>query len=243
MKKVILAVFGVVLTAGLVYAASELSKNSGNKSYAWRYKMIVTVKTPEGEIVGSAVREMGNSAESFYIPDVGNPADVRGEAVAVDMGKRGVLFALISHQSDLEFYNAFPEPGDIGNSTPEGIKHYASLPIGTKGILNPTNPPGYPKLVTFTDMDDPKSVTLAQVWKRNDRGYFYLEEDRMEKLFGDGVKLKDITLEITDEPLTESDIRELIPSFDKESGFWEWRKGLKYTDPRKISGSNFKRGK
>lgn len=99
----------------------------------------------------------------------------------------------------------------------------------------------YPKLVTFTDLNDPKSVTLAQVWERNRKdGLFYLKEDRMEKLFGEGVKLKSIVIETTDEPKTKTNILETLPKFDDE--FWEWRKKLEYSDPRKISGTNFSKG-
>jgi len=171
----------------------------------WRYKMTVTVETPEGEISGSAVREMGNTTPRIQMPDVGNPAKVRGEAVVVDMGERGVLFALISDESDNRFYDAFPLPGRAdgqGGSTAQGIRHHASLPVGTKGTLNPAEWPGYPKLVTFTNMDDPKSVTLAQIWERPESGKLTLKEDRMEELFGEGVKLKSIDLEITNEPVT-----------------------------------------
>ncbi len=192
----------VLLTVGAIAWAMG---GTGKKEYSWRYKMTVEIETPEGIKAGSAVREIRNSSPLVRLPDVGNAAGVRGEAVVVDLGERGVLFALISHHSDNEFYNAFPVPGNrIGNggSSPDGIKYYASLPIGTKGVLKPEYFPGYPKLVTFTDMDDPKSVTLAQTWTRNDKGLYGLQEDRMEELFGQGVKLKGITLEITDEPVT-----------------------------------------
>ncbi|MEZ5815415.1 MAG: hypothetical protein R3E13_11960 [Alphaproteobacteria bacterium] len=200
MKKLTLVVIGVCALVGFAYAASELS--SDNKTYSWRYKMTVEVETPEGIVTGSAVRQMGNEAKGVDLPDVGNPADVSGEAVVVDLGKRGVLFVLISHKSDLEFYYTFRKYFPHGGSTLEGSKFYASMPTGTKEVFDPEKPPGYPKLVTFTDMNDPKSVTLVQVWERQRSGLFSLKEDRFEELFGEGVKLKGITLEITDEPVT-----------------------------------------
>lgn len=216
-------------------------------SASWRYKMIVTVETPEGLVQGSAVRQMGNDTAGSFIPEVGNPADVRGEAVVVDMGKRGALFALISSDSDMEFYSAFPIPGEAphnGGSTPEGIRYYASLPEGTTGILVPTEFPGYPKLVTFTDMNDPKSVTLAQVWIREDSGKYALQEDRMEKLFGKGVRLKDITLEITKEPATWGIVDRYL-----SSNFWEayrrWVKSMDIYERAKLIPINlftFKQG-
>ncbi len=214
MMKKIFILFGIFIVGG-VAVAFAMDKVSGEKNYSWRYKMTVEIETPEGVKTGSAVREMGNSTASFRLPDVGNPASVRGEAVVVDLGERGVLFALISHHSDNEFYNAFPVPGNkIGNggSSPDGIKYYASLPVGTKGVLKPEYFPGYPKLVTFTDISDPKSVTLAQDWQRNDKGLYELKEDRIEELFGEGVKLKNIILEITDEPVTWGVVDRWLPT-------------------------------
>lgn len=213
MKKYVVVISALTFLLVTVGAYAMSKPKISSSSDAWRYKMIVTVETPEGIVTGSAVRQMGNDSNSSFIPEVGNPADVRGEAVVVDMGKRGVLFALISHQSDLEFYNAFPVPGyppNNGGSTPEGIKYYASLPVGTKGTLNPEQPPGYPKLVKFKDINDPKSVVEAHIWERKDDGMFFLREDRMAELFGKGVKLRDITLEITREPMTKM-IAQILP--------------------------------
>ncbi|MEK7802217.1 MAG: hypothetical protein AAB276_07170 [Pseudomonadota bacterium] len=67
-------------------AATTLAFAMGDKveTYSWRYKMTVTVDTPEGEVSGSAVREMCNGPMS-PLSQNGNPAKVRGEAVVVDM--------------------------------------------------------------------------------------------------------------------------------------------------------------
>lgn len=220
--------------------------DAGNKVYGWRYKMTVSVETPEGIVTGSAVRQMGNDTAGSALPEVGNPADVRGEAVVVDLGQRGVLFALISHQSDLEFYNAFPVPGmPIGNggSSPEGIRYYASLPVGSKGTLNSEYPPGYPKLVMFKDINDPKSVTEVQIWERNDRGLFGLKEDRMQELFGPGIKLKDITLEITDEPVTSGIVDKALPQNFNEIIRERWKELSRQERARLADLVNFKQGK
>lgn len=226
-------------------AFAALAMSDTGDSGTWRYKMTVTVETPEGIKTGSAVREMSNSPKTSGLRDVGNPADVKGEAVAVDLGERGVLFALISHQSDLEFYNAFPIPGH-GGSTPEAIKHYASLPVGTKGILNPKAPPGYPKLVAFTDMNDPKSVVQAQEWTYvfgKERGQnFEITKDRMKELFGHGVKLKDITLEITDEPVTWGAVDKLLPWLEKVGGGYLHGGFTSKDSPLGLDGGNFRRG-
>lgn len=243
-KKLIGALLGLLVIAGSVAIAAEAIQNE-KPSGRWRYKMTVTVETPEGIKTGSAVREMSNATPAIDWPDVGNPADVQGEAVVVDLGKRGVLFAQISSDSDLEFYSAFPLPGKKpgnGGSTPEGIRYYSNLPVGTKSVLDSHYPPGYPRLVTFTDLNDPKSATLVQEWERNKKGYYDLKEDHFETLFGKGVKLRDITLEITDEPVTWGVVDEYLPA-----SFWqkfhEWWKNLDIREKsRKQYLFQFKQG-
>ena len=78
----------------------------------------------------------------------------------------------------------------------------------------------------FNDINDPKSVTLVQVWSRGKGGRYYLEEDRMEELFGEGVKLKSINMEITDAPLTNGKVEQYLP----------WLKDLASKDAR-LNGS------
>lgn len=203
--------------------------------------MTVTVETPDGDVSGSAVREMSNSTSLIRFPDIGNPANVKGEAVVVDLGKRGVLFALISSDSDMEFYAAYRELWSGGGSTPEGIDFYSKMPVGTKGALSPDKWPGYPKLVTFTDINDPKSVTLVQEWTTGKRGMI-LKADHFEELFGEGVKLKGITLEITDEPVTWGVVDEWLPNILLD-GFKDWWKTLSAQEKMKISDYlQFKQG-
>ncbi len=240
MKKFLIILGVLVLGASAVAVA--MSGNSEDKVYSWRYKMTVEVETPEGVKTGSAVREMSAAPKGVNLPDVGNPADVRGEAVVIDLGARGVLFALISHESDNRFRDAFPIPGQTdgqGGSTAVGIKYHASLPVGTKGVLDPKEPPGYPRLVTFTDINDPKSVTLTQVWERNNMGYFDLADDRMEELFGEGVKLKSIILEITEEKVTWK-IGKLLLWLEKIGGGYLHGGFTSKGAPLGLHGGNFK---
>jgi hypothetical protein len=91
------------------------------------------------------------------------------------------------------FYRAFD-----GKTTFEGVRRLNSLPIGTKVTLDPTD---YPVLVTFKDMNDPRSVTPiieSQLGRIDSRAL----NRGMEDKFGKDVRLKAVTLEITDEPVT-----------------------------------------
>lgn len=233
--KISVIILGFVLIVGTAFAVDQAMEQD---NYSWRYKMTVEVETPEGIVSGSAVRQMGNDLHGSPLSQNGNPGDVSGEAVVVDLGERGVLFALISHRSDIEFYDAFREIWPHGGSTPEAIKFYANLPVGTKGVLPPQVGP---KLVTFTDMNDPTSVILAQVWERKGRGGFYLAEDRMEALFGEGVKLKGITLEITDEPVTWG-IEKLLHWLGDVGGGYLHGGFTSKGAPLGLHGGNFTRG-
>lgn len=209
--KLSLIVVGVFVLAGAAFAVAQGVQDE-NKSYNWRYKMTVTVETPEGDVSGSAVRQMGNDYQVTFPMEASNYGEVAGEAVVIDLGVRGVLFALISHDSDARFNYTFPVPWGGGGETPRAYEYYSSLPVGTKAEM-PLSA-WMPQLVTFTDMDDPKSVTpvykqdscrkqdvLPEACKDDPKGSF-VTMDRFEELFGEGVRLKDITLEITDEPVT-----------------------------------------
>ena len=55
----------------------------------------------------------------------------------------------------------------------------------------------YPMLVTFSDINDPKSVKLVK-------------PDDLASIFGPGYSLKSITLEITDEAVTEGKVEALL---------------------------------
>lgn len=56
----------------------------------------------------------------------------------------------------------------------------------------------YPMLVTFGDLKDPKSVKEVK-------------PDDLAATFGSGTSLKSITLEITDEPVTEGVVEKVVP--------------------------------
>lgn len=153
-------------------------------SATWRYKMTVTVETPEGLKTGYAVREVVFTDGPKLLPDVaGANWGVRGEAVAVDLGQGKYLFALMDIDGSYRIvYDAFPHQSE---NVHEYIHYYKSL-TGQKKVLEHNQ---YPTLVTFTDIKDPKSVVAVAV-------------DNLAGPFGAGVTLKDITLEMTEEEVT-----------------------------------------
>jgi hypothetical protein len=71
--------------------------------------------------------------------------------------------------------------------TVEGLRFLKSLPTGTKAELELSN---YPLLVAFADINDPISVKPV-------------DPTNISTSFGSGFSLKGITLQLTDEKVTE----------------------------------------
>lgn len=206
MKKtyVILAIFAAIVIGAAI--AWNILFPSGT----WRYKITVNIETPEGLKSGSAVREIHAVAPPPYAPpDVKTSIDIKGEAVVIDLGKKGKLFALVDTDDWHILTITFPNQSGL---TSKGIRYYNSLgKVSAKVPLE-----AYPRIVAFKDINDPKTIFEPYKVILNTKGSFLKRgraegvEDHLETAFGKGVKLKDVTLEITDEPITWN-ISEVIP--------------------------------
>ena len=173
-----------------------------------RYKITVNIETPEGLKTSSAVREVTVQQTPKLTPEMQSTKIFKGEAVVLDLGTRGVLFAVMGTDDYRTFFRALA-PNDTARSkatSAYGLKPYKALPKEAK----PLSVQFHPTMVMFKDMKDPKSITLAyhvtsyEVRDKNDNKEIkYKVEDNLEKLFGKGVKLQSITMERTEEPLTE----------------------------------------
>lgn len=161
-------------------------------SATWRYKMTVTVETPEGLKTGSAVREVTYKNGPKILPDVaGSNWKVDGEAVVVDLGHGKYLFAMMDVNGSYQIvYDVFPY---AAKSVHDHIRYYKSL-TGQKKTLEKSQ---YPTLVTFADIKDPKTVTQV-------------DQNNLSATLGAGVTLKDITIEMTDETITR-DVNDQLP--------------------------------
>lgn len=183
----------------------------GHSLPTYRYRLTVEVETPEGLRTGSSVIEVHTSMAGRYsIPTPGVIGyRVRGEAVSVDLGSRGNLFALLRTENDLDW------PGSImfrmartqtrvqtndGHYDPvrifdarfsEMLEHRGLLELPSE-FPSPPFPKGMmarPLLVGFKDMADPRSVVK-------------LDPDDLASTFGEGVRLRRITVQLTDDPVT-----------------------------------------
>ncbi len=183
--------FGVLLT---LVAAVFLYWQLRYPTHTYRFMMTVEVQTPEGVHSGSSIYEISARNEPKLLPDMrSRSTSVRGEAAAVDLPDGRTVFALLktsAHWGGMEglsmnsLHPDFPGAGydmvDVAKELAEG-KH--------SGPVN-VDPDDYPMLVTFSDLNDPTSVELV-------------DPNDLASKFGDGVTLRRIIVQITDDPVTK----------------------------------------
>jgi hypothetical protein len=202
---------------------------SGKVYPTYRYRLTVEVDTPEGLKTGSSVIEVATRvAGKMAIPSPGAVSHrVRGEAVAVDLGNAGTLFALLRSDADSEWASRvlfllartvpYDEVKALGDDAMFDLRfkdmmslqavhvlprHFRDLPPTGKVKTAPT---AYPMLVRFGDITDPK--TVAKV-----------DPDNLAVSFGKGIALKRITLERTEDSVTTG--------IEKRLGWMPTQKGM-----------------
>jgi len=157
---------------------------------SWRQKLTVTVETPQGEVTGSSVVRVVSSFGQVPLSNSEVGYKVTGEAAVVEIAPGRYLFALLGNSEAERFYRALGyNYADRG----EKLDRIARMQ-GESRVLKPDN---YPLLVTFADIADPKTVRRV-------------EPDNLAASFGPGVRLKAITLEITDEKVTEGRVEGVL---------------------------------
>ena len=239
MKK-ILIIFGVLFLSG---AAVAVAMNEGlsqyDKHYTWRYKMTVEIETPEGIKTGSAVRQVDIDWKAIDWSQINNEPQysiknkVSGEAVVVDLGGHGKLFTLID---DRAYYDA-PRAFNL-----KKFEDVEALPIGHKAEFDASNYPGPLKIVTFKDINDPKSVELVMAWEKDKNGQYAMRENKLEELFGEDVSLQSITIEMTDDQVAWGLVDEYLPEVFNTQIKGNW-KNLPYELKSKLYGlTRFKHG-
>lgn len=180
-----------VVMGGLALGALTLA-GCGNAD-KFRYKMTVEVETPQGLRTGSAVRALESYEGGGFLFGEGRPG-VRmtgGEAVAVDVAPGQVLFALLTGASgEVDYGTRIADRAIVGRDgrgwdrTPRVVELWPNAPQTT--ALANTNP--LPMLVWFRDIADPKSVEEVK-------------PNALSSAFGPGVRLRRITVQVTDESI------------------------------------------
>lgn len=229
MKALLIGIIMTLIFMAFVYYLNSHVFMTGT----WRYKITVEVETPEGIKTGAAVREISVQRGISLAPEMTSHIDFKGEAVAVDLGERGILFSLLTSAETIPFYTF---PSGVGYTTAEGIDYYRHLKAGPKEL----EAREYPMFVRFYDTNDPKTVervvhsnALKNSILKSDPNY---PVDTFEEAFGKGVRLKSIFVEMTDESPVVENVAKILPWFLKRQSLYTagYIGGNQFYDPTKT---------
>lgn len=175
-------------------------------TYTYRYRLTLEVEMPDGAVrTGSSVVEVSSwRVPPWSLPPGAVRLATTGEATPIDLGEGRLLVALLTGQ--------FPYRAGWGEKEPTGLltRVYGVLYEWTDG-RNPglerltrqrgpreIGPGDLPRLVTFADPADPRSVEAV-------------DPNDLAKTFGAGVRLRRATIEVTGDPVTEGVIEQRLP--------------------------------
>lgn len=183
--------------------------DAGSDGGAWfrpiRYRLTATVETPQGERSGYSIIESQTNRRITRVR-------TRGEAVAVDLPDGQVLYVLLRSPTMVDWAATLPgipviEDGVVARGLSE---RQAQLERQLDAIAEdrrihhlwggdvPTERAQYlPYMVRFRNPADPK--TVEQV-----------DPTDLAKSFGPGYRLKSLTTQVTDEPVTDGIEQRLV---------------------------------
>lgn len=172
---------------------------------SWHQKIAVEMETPQGVTSGSAVTSVHWKKNFFSGGWGGAPMhlDSRGEAVLVDLGdvvEPRYLFALLKGAGTAEYIGSVAAAsisGQKGRVISNDLFREIADKRGRAAGLIEVPAYQYPLLVTFDDITKPETVRKV-------------DPADLAATFGEGYALKSVTLEITDEPVTQRRVERVL---------------------------------
>jgi hypothetical protein len=184
----------------MVFLCAALALAGCGRSASYRYKLALTLDTPDGVKTASNVVEINTF--DMTIPARGIGHKTSGQALYVDLGTgRRPLIALLTRirraTDPWPTFRGWGEdaPGEVLADNCLGAKKPEDLLDEIKATRKCRQPVAIttadlPDLVTFADTNDPKSVMLV-------------DPNNLNATLGPGVSWGSMTLESTDEPLSK----------------------------------------
>lgn len=180
---------------------ASMTLSACQRETSWNQRLTIVVDTPTGEVSGSSVTNVvkTETSGSLVLPEArGVRSSVVGEAVVIEVTPGRYLFALLSGSGEEKrdathwVYSAYKLSD--AESYAAGMNIVKSQPYD---VPVPLPPEGWPLFVTFGEINQPETVRSV-------------DSDDLAAVFGEDIRLKDITLEITRSPVTELPLDDLL---------------------------------
>jgi len=181
----------------------------------WNHKLTLYIDTPQGEIVASSVTGIKYTGIIRFLAPLDTVhLSLTGEAVVADLGQGRFIFALLDGNAWLPWaaYSDVYEAEGKGDFT----RWIKVITRQTEERDIPTE--SYPMLVTFKDITDPASVREVKA-------------DGFAASFGEGYALKRMTLQVTDEAVTEGVVEGALGWLDTHAGYFNGTNRFNQTRP------------
>lgn len=199
MKKVLAGFALAAVVLALVWALVNKDR------YSWRQKLTITVETPAGEVSASSVSAVSWRKQWIRWDGMGWNYDLTGEAVVVEVTPGRYLFALLKGVGTTEYMGSVAaasisgrEGRVIDGALFDEVRDKRDRAAGVIAV-----PEGqYPMLVTFGDIARPETVREV-------------DPEDLSAVFGEGVRLQAVTLEITEEAVTEGRVERVLGWLDE----------------------------
>ena len=174
-----------------VFATVAVGLAGCQDKHEWHQKLTVVVDTPSGKVSGSSVIAIEATFGQAPMSDREVWYRVTGEATAVEIAPGRYLFALLGGSEERYYRTVRDRLKNVSRG--EWLKR---IPLMKEVVT--LQPDSYPKLITFVDIDSPGSAREVSA-------------NTVFEVFGAGYKLDRVTIEITDDPVTNGAISALLP--------------------------------
>jgi hypothetical protein len=191
-----------------------------------RYRITATVETPDGPRTGSSVIETrwNQSGKMLASTGAGGSANYSGEGIYVKLPENQNLILSLSSATHFEwagyqFRSILPNIASVDHRAQDSESRYAELDkywaeiAANRNVysiprLAPYNKTvdNYPYFITFTDINDPATSK-------------FVDPDNLAKIFGPGYRFVSLTIQVTDEPVSNNISRMFDPSFPQK---WDY---------------------
>jgi hypothetical protein len=174
----------------IAIVSTTLALSGCGTQVEWNQKLTVKVSTLDDVKSGSSVVGYSATVGKQFASGSGISRGLQGEATVVEVAPGKYLFALLEGAQEIAvrtFYDRLPKNDALAmQQAVSELREERDVPQDR-----------YPMLVTFSKINDPKTVREVK-------------PDQFSSIFGPGYSLKSITVEITDEPVTEGKVESVL---------------------------------